>query len=223
IPGQDRHEVLNRIAHEDPLPPRRIDPAIPKDLETIVLKAMARERDARYATALELAEDVSRFLEHLPVRARRPSPIDRAWKWMQRHRTLVTAGFATLLVSLVVMAVSVIWVRSEEQKAIDAADLASREERKAIAAAQDSRYESLAQTLLRIFWTPRHRGWSDEARKTIDEMTTIRDDDRLKSLATAARRGFDARVADSISPGGSSLLFDPAGTRLLIASLSNPN
>ena len=46
IPGQDRQEVLNRIAKEEPRPPRRIDPAIPKDLETIVLKAIAKERDA---------------------------------------------------------------------------------------------------------------------------------------------------------------------------------
>jgi WD40 repeat protein len=77
------------------------------------------------------------------------------------------------------------------------------------------------QVLLRILWTPHERGWSDEAGKVIGEMAAVRDDDRLRSFAVAFRQGFDAHLADSLSPGGSSLLFDPAGQRLLIASVSN--
>ena len=147
----------------------------------------------------------------------------------------MAGGFATLLVLIVVLSGSVIWIASaqqealdaatlatqEKQKALDAATLASQEKQKAISAAQDSRYESLAQILLRILWTPHQRGWSEVARKTTDEMAGIREDARVRSFAIAARRGYDAHVTDFISPGGSSLLFDPSGRRLLIASVSN--
>jgi serine/threonine-protein kinase len=144
ISGRDRNEVLNRIAHEDCRPPHRIDPATPTDLETIVLKAIARERDARYATAKELADDLRRYLGGESVLARRPSLFDRTWKWMQRRRGLVTAGFATLLVSLLVMAVSLVQIRIAEQKALGAAELASLEKQKAIAAAQNIRRRTCA-------------------------------------------------------------------------------
>ena len=65
-------EVLRQIAEEEPTPLRRLNPAVPRDLETIVLKAMAKEPAARYATAQELADDLRRFLESKPIPARRP-------------------------------------------------------------------------------------------------------------------------------------------------------
>ena len=77
LDGDDRQELLRRIAHDEPIPPRRLDPAIPRDLETIVGKAMAKEPERRYASARELAEDLGRFLEDRPIRARRPGPMER--------------------------------------------------------------------------------------------------------------------------------------------------
>ncbi len=66
--GSDRHEMLRRIIFEEPQPPRRINPALPRDLETIVLKALAKEPAERYATAQELADDLRRYLEEKPIR-----------------------------------------------------------------------------------------------------------------------------------------------------------
>ena len=80
IDGQDRQEILRKIAQEEPAPPRKLNPAVPRDLETIVLKAMAKEPSGRYATARELADELRRFLEHKPIAARRPSLLDRAAK-----------------------------------------------------------------------------------------------------------------------------------------------
>ena len=71
--GRDREELLRQITQEEPRPPRRFNPAVPADLETIVLKAMAKEPVERYATAQELADDLRRFLEHRPILARRPT------------------------------------------------------------------------------------------------------------------------------------------------------
>lgn len=103
FPGEDRHGVLQAIANEEPVPPRMIDPAIPVDLETIVLQAMAKSRDERYPAAQQLADDLNRFLEGKPTLARRPTLTDRAAKWIRRHRVVVSLAamflFALAMVS----------------------------------------------------------------------------------------------------------------------------
>jgi serine/threonine protein kinase len=90
--GRDRQELLRQIDREPPRPPRRLNPAIPADLETVVLKALDQEPDGRYATAQELADDLRRFLEDKPIRAKRPTPVQRARKWARRHKPVVAAG-----------------------------------------------------------------------------------------------------------------------------------
>ena len=95
--GQDRRTLLRQIAMDEPTSPRRIDPTIPRDLETIVLKALAKEPRDRYADAASLAEDFRRYLADLSIRARRPNPAERLARWGRRHRPLV----ATALISLV--------------------------------------------------------------------------------------------------------------------------
>jgi WD40 repeat protein/serine/threonine protein kinase len=94
---EDHAKLLRRIAEDEPIPPRRIDPRIATDLETIILKAMAKSPDERYPTAAELAEDLRRFLEDRPILARRPTLAKRAVKWARRHRSLVAVGSAGLV------------------------------------------------------------------------------------------------------------------------------
>jgi len=79
--ASDRAEVMREVTSREPVPPRRIDPAIPRDLETVVLKAIAKEPDHRYASAASLADDLRRFIHHEPVSARRASPPERLWRW----------------------------------------------------------------------------------------------------------------------------------------------
>ncbi len=95
FPGAEREEVMRRMAFEEPVRPRRRNPAIPVELETIVLKALAKEPSERYATAQELADDLRRFLEDKPIRARRPTLRQVVHQWARRHRGIVvTAGVA---------------------------------------------------------------------------------------------------------------------------------
>jgi Flp pilus assembly protein TadD len=101
FPGNDRQELLRQIAFEEPAPPRRIDKAVPAELETIVLKALEKNPADRYATAQELADDLRRFLDDKPIRARRPSLRQVASKWARRHRAVVWAAAAVLLVAAV--------------------------------------------------------------------------------------------------------------------------
>ena len=100
--GHDRQELLRKIAQEEPTPPRQLDPTIPRDLETIVLKAMAKEPEGRYSTALELADDLHRFLADEPIRARRPGPAERLAKWSRRHRAALASAAVVLVLAMTV-------------------------------------------------------------------------------------------------------------------------
>jgi eukaryotic-like serine/threonine-protein kinase len=108
--GRDRQELLRQLAFEEPRPPRDVNGAIPRELETILLKAMAKEPESRYPTAQDLADDLGRFLEHKPIRAKRPTLRERAVKWSRRHTAIVGAAFAILAVTVLALLVNSIWV-----------------------------------------------------------------------------------------------------------------
>jgi WD40 repeat protein/Tfp pilus assembly protein PilF len=115
--SQDRSELLRQIACAEPRRPRLLNPAIPSDLETIVLKAIEKDPAARYATAQEMAEDIQRFLDDRPIKARRPSPFERARKLARRHKPVVitsgVAGILLLLAVSVVASLAAFWLRNE--------------------------------------------------------------------------------------------------------------
>ncbi|WP_406697290.1 WD40 repeat domain-containing serine/threonine protein kinase [Singulisphaera sp. Ch08] len=101
VVGIDRQEMLQQIIMEEPRRPRRFNTALSKDMETIVLKAMAKDPAERYANAHKLADDLQRFLEHRPILASRPSLWARAARWSGRHkRTVVLSLVGLLLASL---------------------------------------------------------------------------------------------------------------------------
>ena len=127
--GTDRAELLRRIAHDEPIPPRRLEPAIPRDLETIVGKAMAKEPERRYATARELADDLGRFLDDRPILARRPGPIERLGRWPRRHGKAMAAT-ATLLVLAVLASAFVMARLWDEQRRTHSALLTAQEARR---------------------------------------------------------------------------------------------
>src|SRR5262245_17093916 len=94
VTGADRQELLRQIAFEEPVPPRRLSRGVPAELETIVLKALEKNPQDRYATAQELADDLRRFRNDEPIQARRPSLVQRARKWARRHKGFVTGAMA---------------------------------------------------------------------------------------------------------------------------------
>jgi serine/threonine protein kinase len=101
FPGSDRQEIMQQIAFEESRRPRRLNRAIPLELETIILKAVEKNAADRYATAQELADDLRRFLEDKPIRASRPTLMQRAAKFSRRHRSLVWAAAVFLVLALI--------------------------------------------------------------------------------------------------------------------------
>jgi serine/threonine protein kinase/Flp pilus assembly protein TadD len=110
IEGGDRQEILRKIAQEEPAAPRTVNVAIPRELETIVQKAMNKEPESRYATARELADDLERFLRDEPILARRSTLLQRARRWARRHRPVMVSAAVALLAALAVLAGSVGWI-----------------------------------------------------------------------------------------------------------------
>jgi tetratricopeptide (TPR) repeat protein len=98
--GQDAAEVLRRVRQGSPVSPRQLMPDVPRPLEAVCLKALAHRPGDRYQTALELAEEVKRWVAGEPVIAwPEPWPV-RVGRWVGRHRTAVTSVAAALLATL---------------------------------------------------------------------------------------------------------------------------
>jgi WD40 repeat protein/serine/threonine protein kinase len=97
--GDDQLRLIDRILHEPPTPPQQLDRQVPRDLETIVLKALAKSPADRYPTADAMAEDLRRFSEGRPTLARPVGPLGRAWRWSRRNP--VVAGLLAALFTVV--------------------------------------------------------------------------------------------------------------------------
>jgi WD40 repeat protein len=124
----DRHALLRQIAFAEPQPLRKRNPALPRELETIVLKALAKDPASRYATAQDLADDLRRYLEDRPIRAKRPTLLEHAVKWSRRHTAVVWSALAILLLSVVGLSAGIVLIaRQKAQTERVAADL-SRED-----------------------------------------------------------------------------------------------
>ncbi len=121
--GSDRQELLRQIAFEEPVRPRRVERAVPAELETVVLKALEKNPIDRYATAKELADDLRRFLEDKPIQARRPTLVQRARKWGRRHKPLMVAIAIVLLAGLVLGAGGGLWYAQQRAAAEREAEL----------------------------------------------------------------------------------------------------
>jgi serine/threonine protein kinase len=106
--GQDRNDLLRQITVDEPAPLRGARKAIPEELETIILKALAKEPGDRYATAQDFADDLACFLEDRPIQARRPSLVEKATKWARRHRAVVGSAVAALVISVAGLTVSTV-------------------------------------------------------------------------------------------------------------------
>ncbi len=96
--GETREQVIDGICTAEPVAPRRLNPRVPLDLETICLRAMEKDPQRRHPSAALLAEDLRRFSEGKPILSRRVTRVERAAKWVRRHKALTAAVTATVAV-----------------------------------------------------------------------------------------------------------------------------
>ena len=129
--GASTMDTLMRVLSEEPLPPSRLQPKVPRDLETICLKCLQKEPRKRYATAEELADDLKRFRAGEPIMARPVSGPERVWRWCWRNPRVAIAGALAAALALVVMIggpTAAVVINEQKRAAVTAQRTAEEEE-----------------------------------------------------------------------------------------------
>ncbi len=152
--GGDREELLKQIAFDEIPTLRSIRPDVPAELETILLKATAKDREQRYETAKQMADDLTRFLERRPILARRISMLGRVRKWAQRNTAFVVGTFTVLLLATSMCAAVIAISYHKERILHQRSQQQARETEKSLRFARevvDNMYTSIAlEWLIRI-------------------------------------------------------------------------
>lgn len=97
--GESMIETITQVLQSEPVSPRQLRPHVPRDLETICLKCLEKARDRRYSSAAELVDELQRFLDGRPIRARAVTATERAWRWTRRH-PIVVALVTTIVIAI---------------------------------------------------------------------------------------------------------------------------
>jgi serine/threonine protein kinase len=116
--GENPLDVLLQVRTDEPIPPSRLRPRTPRDLETICLKCLEKAPARRYAGAQDLADDLRRFVDGRPVAARPVGRGEKLWRWCKRKP--LVAGLSAALVAVLigsVIALAVLWQRADDQRA----------------------------------------------------------------------------------------------------------
>ena len=211
----DRLKLIERIKTEEPARPRSLDSRIPRDLETIVLKAIEKDPKQRYASAEAMAEDLRRFLGDEPIQARRASAAERSARWARHHPGSAVLA-AVLTTVLVLTTLASLFVADQM------AHLAQNEQRSR-AAAQAETYRAVFSEAkaLRAGHQP---GWREQALGDLARLaimpTTRRNLAELRTEAVATLGAPDIRHVATIdlpSDDLGSFTFSPDGRTLLTA------
>jgi WD40 repeat protein/tRNA A-37 threonylcarbamoyl transferase component Bud32 len=210
-------ETLDLVKTNEPVPPSRLVPGLPRDVETIALKCLQKEPGKRYESAAAMAEDLRRFVVGEPIVAR-PVPFwERAWRWCRRHPAPAALTAAVVLVAVLGLA-GILWQWGE---AVKARNLAST---RAIAEAKARREAET--TLVDMYTTSgvaagdqgehaRASLWFANAarRAVVDPDRRLANTIRARTWGRQALTPLRAFVADGSWPGG--LVFHPGGRYLI--------
>jgi WD40 repeat protein/tRNA A-37 threonylcarbamoyl transferase component Bud32 len=133
--GKTVAQTLHDVRYREPVPPRRLNPKVARDLDTLTLKCLEKEPGRRLGSACELADELQRYLDKRPIRTRPLGPAGRAWRWCRRNRVVsaVSAAAAVLLLA----AATVVAVTTAARSGADAREKIAQNARQA--AEQDKR------------------------------------------------------------------------------------
>jgi WD40 repeat protein len=115
--GASPLDTLAQVAHQEPVSPRRLQPAVPRDLETICLKCLQKDPRKRYASALALADDLGRFQGGKPIQARPVGPLERLGKWGRRQPAAAVALASVVLLTVMAFVLVAQQVREANERA----------------------------------------------------------------------------------------------------------
>jgi serine/threonine protein kinase/WD40 repeat protein len=208
--------TLDLVRWQEPVPPRRLQPGVPADLETICLKCLHKESEKRYGSARALADDLRRFLDGRPILARPVGILERTWRWCRRHRALTALYAVTTAAALALLGLG-LWFSERlgaergERKAANAAAEAARQ------VAEAEKFFGL-RSKARVQVAEHEPGWTWTTLADLEEAARLpaaRDRlAELRSLAAASLAGIDVRRALTIKYYARSIAYHPDGKRL---------
>jgi serine/threonine protein kinase/WD40 repeat protein len=169
--GSNRGKLIDQVLHKEPVPPRTIDPRIPRDLETIILKTMAKERPHRYASAADMAEDLRRFLSDRPIRARRSSAAERVRRWCRRN-PLVACLSAAVVLLLAIWTADAVVKNAQLSNLNTQLSVALAQRSATLLDSEAKRWETLRERA-RAMRMSRHPGQRIQALQSIKEATRL--------------------------------------------------
>jgi WD40 repeat protein/tetratricopeptide (TPR) repeat protein len=222
--------------HDEPTRPRKLNPGVPRDLETVVLKAIARDPAHRYQTPGEMADDLKRFVEDRPVRARRIGNAERLWRWGRRN-PLPAGLLAGIVLVFLTGFTGMFWqwreaevARQHEKGQHDRAEEARQGAEKARDEAEQSRAAAEAETYhavlseVRALRAGRQPGWREKALGDLARLavmpTSRRDLPELRTEAAATLGTPDVQLVARVglpSNAPSSIAFSSDGRTLITA------
>jgi eukaryotic-like serine/threonine-protein kinase len=211
IGGDDLGDLLVRIQKQDFRKPRELNSSIPRPLEAICLKAMARSMSTRYGTAAELAADIEAFLADEPVSAWKEPATVRAARWVRRHRTLVSTGGATAAVLLLSLAIIVV-LQGSANRRLTVANDREKSARKEAESERDKAQQNfqMAQDAVDKYFTQ----VSEDRRLAAHGLEPLRRD-----LLNSAGQFYERLVAKDASKAA--LRYDSAWAKFRIASITD--
>jgi tetratricopeptide (TPR) repeat protein len=114
--GATSAETILQVIHEEPVPPRRLQPRVPRDLETVCLKCLEKDARKRFVSAEELADDLRRFQDGKPVRARPVGLVGRGWRWCRR-RPAVAFSLSAVVLTVAAAFVALLFLNAQTTEA----------------------------------------------------------------------------------------------------------
>ena len=212
--GPTAESLLVQLRDADPLPPRRLNPSVPRDLETIALKCLAREPARRYATAQAVADDLTAFLEGRPIQARPVSALEKAWRWCRRRPALAGALAFALLALVSGTLVSMALAREARGSAA-----------RALAAAEETREALYSATILRAHEDL--RTGSPLAASALSKLTPSQGQRDLRGwewhYLTSLLHQDTLRLRETRTGEPRAAAFSPDGKQLAISTLATPD
>jgi Tol biopolymer transport system component len=172
--GPSSYATLEQVVAQEPVPPIRLQPGVPRDLETVCLKCLRKEPEKRYASAQGLADDLARFLEGRPVQARPVRPAERLVKWARRRPAV--AGLSAFSLALAVVAFALVswkWREAVRARGAEAhqralAELAEGEARQKALDEEQAREEAQRQLYLSNIALANREWLADNPERVLD-------------------------------------------------------
>jgi serine/threonine protein kinase/WD40 repeat protein len=224
--GKSAAELVEQIGQKEPISPRTLEPRVPRDLETIVLKALAKRPVDRYATAGELGEDLARFLNREPVKARRISPVGKLWRAVRRHPGISAVSTVAAAAVLAIATFDHVRVLRERDKAIEA-NTAQEKALRDMEEANEQRNAAVREKLLssiELVGLSGHPNRRSHGLGQIQEVVALDPDRELRSrlrdeaVKLLALREVELHRPELPTGSARGLAFTPNGHRLALLS-----